>query len=132
MLERGSVEAPAVSGNGPRLEQAFINLILNAVDAAGTGEQRQICIGAGVDGDNAVVAISDTGPGMPKEVRDRLFEPFFTTKTSGGGLGLGLSITRTILEEFGGSVCFASAPGVGTVTRVMLPLHIAARQTVAS
>lgn len=132
LLERDSVEAPAVLGNGPRLEQAFINLILNAVDAAGTGEQRQVGIGAGIDGDNAVVAISDTGPGMPKEVRDRLFEPFFTTKTSGGGLGLGLSITRTILEEFGGSVCFASAPGGGTVTRVMLPLHLASRQAVAS
>ena len=67
-----------------------------------------------------VVAVSDTGPGIPEDLKERMFEPFFTTKKPGEGTGLGLDIARRIAERHGGGISFSSVPG-RTVFTVTLP-----------
>lgn len=118
-------DLPPAAGNAVRLEQVFINLLLNAIDAnAGTGKS-DIALVAHAEKDKVQVDIADNGPGIPKAVEERLFEPFFTTKKTGESLGLGLSITRTLLEEFGGALRFAPRPEGGTLASVTLPVHAA-------
>ena len=70
----------------------------------------------------AVLTVSDTGVGIPEGLRERIFEPFFTTKPTGSGSGLGLAVSRSIVENQGGTLAIASGPGgVGTSFRVVLP-----------
>jgi signal transduction histidine kinase len=124
-LRRDLGEAPTVWGNEGRLGQVFINLLANAAQAipAGVPEAHEIQVRARVAGDQAVVEVSDTGAGIPSEVRARLFEPFFTTRKAGAGTGLGLAISRDIVTEHGGRIEVESAPGQGATFRVMLPLQ---------
>jgi two-component system C4-dicarboxylate transport sensor histidine kinase DctB len=86
-----------------RLEQVLVNLIGNAVDAVGELAQgaRRVELNARRDGDQVVLQVADNGPGLPQQVRERLFEPFLTTKAPGVGLGLGLTISASIVREFG-------------------------------
>ncbi len=114
---------PAVSGNAIRLEQVLINLLLNAVDASVAAKQDQIEVAAAISGDALRITVSDMGEGISPEVQQRLFEPFFTTKTTGEGLGLGLSISKTIIEEFGGKLSLAPMDAGGTEAFVELPLY---------
>lgn len=104
---------------GPvRMEQVCVNLLLNALDAVegrAAGEVR-LTLGPG-----PVLAVSDNGPGIAEADLPRVTEPFFSTKVSGEGLGLGLSISRAIVEEFGGRMDIASRPGAGTTVTVRLP-----------
>ena len=123
---------PMVSGSQLRLEQVLINLLLNAIDATAAAGNAEISLRAAQVADRVELRIVDTGGGIPDDIMRRMFEPFFTTKTTGEGLGLGLSISRTILEEFGGSVSFAPGAGGGTVTLVQLPLHVAGRMRVSA
>jgi signal transduction histidine kinase len=75
------------------------------------------------DGDDVVVTVSDTGCGIPDDVRSRIFDPFFTTKEVGRGTGQGLAISRTIVnEKHGGSLTFESVLGEGTAFELRLPL----------
>ncbi len=119
---------PSVSGNAVRLEQVFINLLLNAIEATGAAGNTHVHVRAASAGTGLMVEIADHGRGIPDAVMERLFEPFFTTKETGESLGLGLSISRTLLEEFGGALSFAPRSGGGTIASVSLPLH-AARAT---
>ncbi|MCP8885075.1 ATP-binding protein [Devosia sp. XJ19-1] len=114
---------PAVAGNAMRLEQVFINLVLNAIEATAAAGNSAVTLIARTEGGGVIVDIADTGTGIPDTVRERLFEPFFTTKKSGESLGLGLSISRTLLEEFGGSLRFEPGADGGTLARVALPLY---------
>ena len=115
---------PAVSGNSVRLEQVFINLILNAIEATAAAGNAAVRLIVHSQGEGSVVVeISDTGAGIPETVRERLFEPFCTTKSKGESLGLGLSISRTLLEEFGGALQFDPGSDGGTVARVTLPVY---------
>jgi two-component system C4-dicarboxylate transport sensor histidine kinase DctB len=116
---------PVVSGSQLRLEQVLINLLLNAIDATAAAGNSEITIRAAQVADRIELRIADMGGGIPDDIMRRMFEPFFTTKTTGEGLGLGLSISRAILEEFGGGVSFAPGAAGGTVTLVQLPLHSA-------
>jgi two-component system C4-dicarboxylate transport sensor histidine kinase DctB len=115
---------PPVSGNAVRLEQVFINLILNGIEASAAAGNAAVRLIARSEGEGKVVVdIADTGAGIPETVRQRLFEPFFTTKTKGESLGLGLSISRTLLEEFGGELRFEAGSESGAVARVILPVY---------
>jgi signal transduction histidine kinase len=105
--------------------QVLTNLVQNAIEAAPDGEGRVRLKGA-VDGDSLVLSVRDNGPGIPAEVQARLFTPFFTTKGPGRGTGLGLTITRRVVQSLGGSLQVASAPGEGAEFVLRLPLHRAA------
>jgi PAS domain S-box-containing protein len=118
------VEAlPRVEGNPARLVQVFVNLLVNAAHAIpqGAAADHRIGITARRRTDGLVeVEISDSGSGIPPEVKARMFDPFFTTKPEGIGTGLGLPICRSILDAVGGTLEFAAGDGVGTIARVTL------------
>ncbi len=115
---------PMVDGNEARLGQVFLNLMMNAAQAINEGaiEANEIELTTREDADgNAVVEVRDTGRGISPQVLDRVFEPFFTTKPVGVGTGLGLPISRGIVESMGGSMAIESELGRGTLVRVVLP-----------
>ena len=109
----------AVRGHAGRLGQVWLNLITNAMQAMEWKGLLSISV-RGEDG-QGVVSIGDDGPPISEELRERVFEPFFTTRADSGGMGLGLSIVRQIVEEHGGRVDFLSTPE-STVFTVRLPL----------
>jgi signal transduction histidine kinase len=101
--------------------QVVANLAKNAVDAMPAGGSLRVS--ANVRDGNVILTITDTGDGIPAEIRERIFEPFFTTKEVGRGTGLGLSICQRIVERLGGSLSIDSQHGVGTSVAVELPLQ---------
>jgi signal transduction histidine kinase len=112
---------PAVSGDRTQLQQVVLNLALNGLEAlgpAGLGDRRVLIRTRAADG-QVQLAVSDTGPGLGEEIIPRLFESFFTTKEQ--GLGLGLSIVRSIVEAHGGRVTAGNNAGRGATFRVRLP-----------
>ena len=121
-----SDDVPPVEGNAQRLEQVFLNLLVNATQALpdGRAEQRdprRCCHRLGDD--QVVVEVRDNGPGIAPEVLPRIFDPFFTTKTVGVGMGLGLSICHGIVTAHGGSITVdAHRAGGGACFRVTLPV----------
>jgi signal transduction histidine kinase len=111
---------PKLTVHGSELNQVWTNLLDNAICAL--GDSGTITIATRTDGDCAFVEITDDGPGVPEEIKDRVFDAFFTTKDVGAGSGLGLSTARRIVvERHGGSLTLASRPGA-TTFRVSLPL----------
>jgi signal transduction histidine kinase len=100
------------------LRQILMNLVLNAQQAM--GNNGLIAITIGQDGDFGTVAVSDTGPGIPEEMKDRLFKPFVTSKQ--GGSGIGLALVKRFVDNFGGSVSVDSQIGKGTTFKLKLPL----------
>lgn len=121
---------PRVPAYAAELNQVWTNLIDNAVDAIeGDGT---VTIRTARDGDNALVEVIDTGPGVPAELRRRVFEPFFTTKGVGQGTGLGLDVSwRVVVKRHGGDLRVVSAPG-DTHFQVRLPLRAAEPATAPS
>ncbi|MEJ7731217.1 MAG: PAS domain S-box protein [Polyangiaceae bacterium] len=115
---------PLVVVDDARLGQVFINLLVNAAQAFPAGDtsnnQIRVATRTGDDG-NAVVEVSDNGPGISPEVLARLFDPFFTTKPLGVGTGLGLSICHNLLSAMGGTITVHSELGQGATFRVSLP-----------
>ncbi|MCS6960709.1 MAG: response regulator [Pseudanabaenaceae cyanobacterium SKYGB_i_bin29] len=114
-----------------QLNQVFINILANAVDAFDeyfqTGRDRtpQIHIRTKVESDKVVIQIQDNGPGIPEGIKQRIFEPTFTTKPVGKGTGLGLSISRKIVEEqHQGQITCTSVEGEGTEFTIAIPLSI--------
>jgi C4-dicarboxylate-specific signal transduction histidine kinase len=110
-----------VLANPIQLEQVFINLLTNARDALADANQRTIRIASSRDEERIMIAFSDTGPGIPRELQQRIFDPFFTTKEVGTGTGLGLSITYSILKEYGGDISVISESGKGATFLIELP-----------
>jgi two-component system NtrC family sensor kinase len=105
------------------LNQALMNLIANAIDAIDeVAHAGKLVIVGGAEGSVYVLRITDNGPGVAEEVRDRVFDPFFTTKDVGKGTGLGLSITYSIIRKHGGTLELLPAPGGGTIAEIKLPL----------
>jgi two-component system NtrC family sensor kinase len=117
-LELASV--PPIYAQGERLQQVFINIILNALDAMPQGGTLGIRLDRG-DG-NAVVRIADTGTGIRPELLSRIFDPFFTTKGVGKGTGLGLSISYAIIKEHDGRIEVQSEVGRGSTFTITLPI----------
>lgn len=114
---------PAAQGHPIRLEQVATNLILNAAEAAAAAAASEpISVSLTVQGPMLRLTIADRGRGIDPALRTRIEEPFFTTRITGEGLGLGLAITRGILDQMGGQMDFAPRPGGGTLTIVDLPL----------
>jgi two-component system, NtrC family, sensor kinase len=104
-------DLPIVIGDREKLKQAFINLINNAFDAIGSDGTITIASRFDPGPQEVIVTVSDTGPGIPPEKKDRIFEPFFTTKPVGKGTGLGLSLSFSIVEEHGGRLTIESPTG---------------------
>lgn len=121
---------PMAAGQAIRLEQVATNLILNAAEAASAAARTEpIAVALSAQPDGLRLTIADRGPGIDPALHDRIQEPFFTTRLTGEGLGLGLSITRGILDQIGGRLAFHPRPGGGTLTVVDLPLwQLAARK----
>ncbi len=116
-LELG--DTPPVYAQAERLQQVFINIILNALDAMPAGGLLHIEIEGG--GDRALVRIRDSGSGIKPEHLPHIFDPFFTTKGVGKGTGLGLSISYSIIKEHQGEIEVESEPGKGTAFTIALP-----------
>ena len=110
---------PMVLGGPIRLQQVIVNLLSNAADAM-DGQGGRIELAALAEGDKVVLTVRDHGPGVAPSIADRIFDPFFTTKTVGSGLGLGLSISYNILQDFGGDLRVANHPGGGAVFSVVM------------
>lgn len=108
-----------VFADSVQLQQVLLNLIRNAIEAMENSETRELKIKARESGDNVVIEISDTGAGIPPEDRDRLFDPFFSTKKS--GLGIGLLISRTIVEAHSGHIWTEASEGGGANFVIELP-----------
>jgi signal transduction histidine kinase len=113
-----SPDVPQIEALAAELNQVWTNLIGNALDAM--GEQGTLRLSTRIDGHTVVVEIGDTGPGMSPETRDHAFDPFFTTKGVGEGTGLGLDISRRIIDRHNGEITIDLSTGE-TVLRVRLP-----------
>jgi signal transduction histidine kinase len=103
-----------------QMEQLFLNLVLNAVQAMPRGGE--LVLRTRVGEEDVAAEVRDSGTGIPEQIRDRIFDPFFTTREVGEGTGLGLSVSDSIAAAHGGSIRVESTPGVGTTFRVELPL----------
>jgi PAS domain S-box-containing protein len=120
-LVRHFADVPSVTGNASRLEQVFVNLLLNAMHALdGDGLQEIALTVAQRDERTVAITVRDTGCGIAANVRDRVFDPFFTTRPIGKGMGLGLSVCKSIIEGFGGEISIDSVEGTGTTVTVLL------------
>jgi signal transduction histidine kinase/streptogramin lyase len=110
-----------IAGNDGKLHQAFLNILINAVQAIET--KGQIDIGISQKSEYMEVTIKDNGKGISKEHLRRIRDPFFTTKEAGSGTGIGLSITYSIIEQHGGEINCTSQVGEGTEFLIRLPVH---------
>ncbi|HID75669.1 MAG TPA: sensor histidine kinase [Planctomycetaceae bacterium] len=119
----GQVEEnlPPVYGDRQQLEQVFLNLVLNALDAMPQGGRLRIHIGKSPDRESVAVRIEDTGVGIPKQRLQEIFDPFFTSKKS-KGTGLGLSVSLGIVQRYGGDIHVESEVGKGSAFTVLLPV----------
>jgi two-component system NtrC family sensor kinase len=123
-LEEG---LPEVLGDGGQLQQALLNLLLNAEQAMRSRTVRRIRVGARRvrEADGVELFIADTGHGIADENLRRIFDPFFTTREVGEGTGLGLSICYGIVRDHGGQIAVESRVGQGTTFKVLLPACVA-------
>jgi signal transduction histidine kinase len=120
VLKQFDPSVPHIDANAGQLQQVFMNLIINAHHAMPDGGELTIRT-ASVPDDRVVIEISDTGCGIDPDDVNRIFDPFFTTKEEGKGTGLGLAVSRNIVDNHGGDIGVQSTPGVGTTFRVVLP-----------
>lgn len=122
-IQRGDTECPRIHLPLGYLEQILFNLIQNAMEATPSGGTVDVSYGPAPIG--VAISVSDRGPGIPEALRAKIFEPFFSTKTAEepAGLGLGLSVTRSLAESVGGSVEYTDRPGGGATFTVMIPLQ---------
>ncbi len=130
-------DLPQVTCHPGEINQAVLNILVNAAhaigDAVGTsGAKGRITVTTWRDRDCAVIAIADTGTGIPEHVRSRIFDPFFTTKEVGRGTGQGLAMVHSIVEKHAGTVRVDSVVGRGTTFEIRLPIRGARRRGRAS
>jgi len=113
-------------GEGERLQQVFINIILNAIDAMPKGGTLKIELSK--MNNEAIIKIKDTGTGIKDQHLPHIFDPFFTTKGSGKGTGLGLSISYAIIQEHAGHIAAESVIGKGSTFTIYLPMDLDKRK----
>ncbi len=126
---------PDIFGDPSQIGQVILNLAVNARDAMPQGGTLSVCLKTDVPGlgredepaynekQEICIEVSDTGIGIPEDIKERIFEPFFTTKVSGKGTGLGLSTVAGIVKNHGGLVAVSSTPGRGSTFYVRIPAH---------
>jgi PAS domain S-box-containing protein len=118
-----SVDLPTIKGSPQGLESVVMNLLLNAADASNPGETIRVVTRTVNGGRKVELEVIDTGAGISTDLMDRIFEPFFTTKVEPWGTGLGLAVTRGIVEEHSGEIRVESQPGEGSRFIVILPVE---------
>jgi signal transduction histidine kinase len=114
---------PEIAGDKVQVQQVVLNLVLNAVDAmveAGT-RPRILSMQSRANDNGVLVSVRDTGPGLSASDAEQVFEPFYTTKTD--GIGIGLAISRSIVEAHGGSIWASAEAGQGATFSFTLPIH---------
>lgn len=116
-------DIPCFSGSKNQLQQVLLNLITNAVDALQLQEERVIDIIFAQNNSNLHISVEDNGPGIPKEIIDKIFDTFFTSKQKGKGTGLGLSICKSIIDSHDGKIEVISESGKGTKFIIDIPLN---------
>jgi two-component system NtrC family sensor kinase len=111
---------PIIASDQAQLQQVFLNLISNAIDAI--GKDGLVVVKSARFGDEIHVGVTDNGPGVPEDLQKKVFDPFFTTKAVGKGTGLGLWISYTIIEKMGGTLTLNSTVGGGSTFTVKMPI----------
>ncbi|MGE0492202.1 MAG: sensor histidine kinase [Vulcanimicrobiota bacterium] len=116
-------DVPTIHCNENEIQQVLLNLLLNARDAVVGRPGARVVLATRQQGDRAILEVRDNGPGIGEEEAERIFEPFFTTKPVGRGTGLGLSVSRQIVESHQGELVLAETSPTGSTFRVSLPLN---------
>jgi signal transduction histidine kinase len=117
-----SPDLPRIRGNSNQLQQVLMNLLINAQHAMEGNPGSVTLTTRRLGSEHVEIRVSDTGPGIPKEIQRRIFEPFFTTKPTGKGTGLGLSVSFGIVKDHGGEIRPESEPGAGATFVITLPV----------
>jgi two-component system NtrC family sensor kinase len=112
---------PQVYGDRQQLNQVFLNIILNALDAMPNGGTLNISVHNTKDREYVAVDFTDTGVGIPEHKLSDVFDPFYTSKRNGKGTGLGLSVSLGIVQKHGGEIKVSSKVNQGTTFTVLLP-----------
>jgi two-component system NtrC family sensor kinase len=115
-------DLPQTISDSSQLQQVFLNILSNAIDAIAKNGQVTVTTNFNPKSREILIAIADTGPGIPKTVLDKVFDPFFSTKAIGNGTGLGLSISYSIIKKLGGRILAASEEGQGATFTIYLPI----------
>jgi len=129
MTTERAASLPGVRGHRGRLQQAVMNLLMNAADALPQGGE--IRLGLDREGEFLRIRVTDNGVGIPSEILPKIFEPFFTARPGGKGTGLGLSVVRQVIQEHKGRVEVESVPGSGSTFTLLLPAEAPAVREVA-
>jgi two-component system NtrC family sensor kinase len=120
---RLSTDIPPVLGDIQQLNHVFMNIILNAAQAMDGRGKLTISTDLSSSGQEVIIKISDTGPGIPDDVLPHVFEPFYTTKEEGKGTGLGLSLAYGIVESHQGRIMARNNPDQGSIFTIELPIN---------
>lgn len=114
-------ETPKIRMHVNAMQNAFLNLLTNALDALEESKKKEVCIDIRPDGDGVRVSIADSGIGISPEALGNIYDPFFTTKPVGRGTGLGLSLCQGVIHAHGGEITCESEKGKGTVFHIVIP-----------
>lgn len=129
LVRQFDADLPDLEADEDQLVQVFTNLMINARHALeGYSDATRVTITTSTDGSKVLAEFADNGPGIKADIVSRIFEPFFTTKEVGEGTGMGLAMARGMIEEHGGTLSHADAPGGGAVFTVALPIGNGAAQ----
>lgn len=123
VLKQLDYTLPAIRLDANLLKQILLNIIMNALQAMEEGGGKLLVETSAAGSDAVCFTIADNGPGIPAEAIDRIFDRYFTTKKPGEGTGLGLFVTKSLVETMGGEIAVTSRSGGGTTFTVTLPVN---------